>query len=71
MPGIGSLLTTLVAQAQTAILPPLLIGVMALGGYFAMIGNEKLAKATIVGGLVGAAIVLGAPTLAALVGGHA
>ena len=69
MQGIGSLITTIYTQAQQFILPALLVLAIAVGGYQFMIGDHKGAKSWIIGGLVGAAIVLGAQTIASMVSG--
>jgi hypothetical protein len=67
MQGIGTLINNVVTNAQQFILPALLLGAIAVGGYLYMIGDHRGARTWITGGLVGAAIVLGAQTIAALV----
>lgn len=69
MQGIGALINTVFTQAQQFILPALLVAAIAIGGYSYMTGDHKAAKTWIIGGLIGAAIVLGAQSIAALVTG--
>lgn len=71
MQGIGNLINTVVTQAQQFILPALLLAAIAVGGYMYMTGDHKGARTWIIGGLIGAAIVLGAQSIAALVTGAA
>ncbi len=69
MQGIGTLITNVTTQAQQFILPTLLLLAIAVGGYMYMVGDHRGALTWIRGGLIGAAIVLGAQTIAALVTG--
>jgi hypothetical protein len=71
MQGIGSTITNTLTSAQQFILPALLLMAIAVGGYMYMVGDHKGARTWITGGLIGAAIVLGAQTIAALVTGAA
>ena len=69
MQGIGNLITTTLQQAQQFILPALLLLGIAVGGYMWMLGDHRAARTWITGALIGAAIVLGAQSIAALVTG--
>lgn len=69
MQAIGTLITTVYTQAQQFILPALLVADIAIGGYHYMTGNHKSAQAWLIGGLIGAAIVISAASIAALVTG--
>lgn len=69
MQGIGSLITTIVTQAQQFILPAILLLAVSVGGYSFIVGDHRAARTWITGGLIGAAIVLGAQTIADLVKG--
>jgi hypothetical protein len=69
MQGIQALITNLFQSAQTLILPALLIGSISIGGYMGMTGDWRGARTWITGGLFGAAIVLSATAIAALVQG--
>jgi len=69
MQGLGTLINTILMQAQQFILVPMLILAISMGGYMWMIGDHRGAKTWITGGLIGAGIVFGAKTIAAMVSG--
>jgi hypothetical protein len=68
---VGATIRTALTSAQQFILPAVLLLAISVGGYQWLIGDKKAAKDWITGGLIGAAIVLGAQTIAALVTGAA
>jgi hypothetical protein len=67
--GIGALINNILTNAQQFILPAILLLAISVGGYMFMIGDHRGARTWITGGLIGAAIVLGAQTIAGLVQG--
>jgi hypothetical protein len=67
--GIGALINNILTNAQQFILPAILLLAISVGGYMFMIGDHRGARTWITGGLIGAAIVLGAQAIAGLVQG--
>ena len=69
METVGTTIRSALTGAQQFILPAVLLLAISVGGYLYMTGDHKGARTWITGGLIGAAIVLGAQTIAALVAG--
>ncbi|GAC1645631.1 MAG: hypothetical protein NVS4B6_19200 [Mycobacterium sp.] len=69
MQPIVSLLNTISTQAQTLLLPAVLVLCLIVGGYHFMVGDHRGGRTWITGGLLGAAIVIGATAIAGLVRG--
>jgi type IV secretory pathway VirB6-like protein len=66
---IVTLLNTINTQAQTLLLPAVLILTIIIAGYHFMIGDHRGGRTWITGGLFGAALIIGATAIAGLVKG--